>query len=289
MLLSKRLLRIRRTLRKEWRGFYEELGAIDPQPTIIFHLETELELLTRHHESQYEGLLLSADLSFREVRDTYDLVLYLEDDPAQPSLLSLWLGHPRLRAIRTTDESGGLEQSIRAIQGVVGMPAREIERKFLLDTPPPPEVLKEARAIHISQTYLQQPSEGIELRLRKRSQDNHHTYYRTTKRSIGPGEREEEERIISFRLYQQQLLQRDPHRETIEKTRYCFLYQDQYFELDIFHHPRDLVLLEIETDDIHQAVHLPPWAQQAKEVTDHPAYQNAQVAMIPRNPFPIAS
>jgi CYTH domain-containing protein len=284
MLLTKRLLRMSRILRREWRRFYEELASIDPQPTIIFHLSTEIELLTRHHENQYEGLLLSADLSFREVRETYDLVLYLEDDPAQPALLSLWLGHPRLRAIKTTDESKGLDQSIRAVQGVVGMPGREIEKKFLLDAPPPPEVLQEARAIHISQTYLDSGSKRVEVRLRKRSQDNHHTYYRTTKRFIGPGEREEEEQIISFRDYQHELLQRDSRRETIEKTRYCFVYESQYLELDVFHHPTALVLLEVETDDIHKKVQLPSWAQKAKDVTDDPAYQNYQVAMLPRNP-----
>ena len=61
----------------------------------------------------------------------------------------------------------------------------------------------------------------------------------------------------------------------------CFLWEQQYFELDLFRDPAEgLVLLEIELDDIDQPVSLPPFLEIDREVTDDPAFLNSELARM---------
>lgn len=67
----------------------------------------------------------------------------------------------------------------------------------------------------------------------------------------------------------------------IRKIRYCFLFKNQYFEMDVFCDPQcGLCLLEIELEDEHQQVEFPPFVKVRMEVTDDPAYSNYEIAKI---------
>jgi CYTH domain-containing protein len=69
--------------------------------------------------------------------------------------------------------------------------------------------------------------------------------------------------------------QADPSRQAIVKKRRCFLYNDRYFQIDVYQQPMNgLVLLEgyldydQSADAEKSSTHLlPPWLQ-LKEVTD---------------------
>ena len=64
----------------------------------------------------------------------------------------------------------------------------------------------------------------------------------------------------------------------IAKTRHCFLYDNQYYELDVFDFNDEIGLLEIELNSIEQEVSLPPFVKIIKEVTNDKKYKNKEIA-----------
>jgi CYTH domain-containing protein len=190
--------------------------------------------------------------------------------------LQAWVGHSHLRIIgNETDFETKLRRTLLAVTHVLGIPEPlEIERKFLLAWPPDlaHPVLAQAQAIEIEQRYLLSEDETVR-RVRKRSQRGHITYYFTEKAELRPGVREERERIIGPREYLRFLSEVDPTRKPIRKTRYCFAWENAYFELDRFHTPEGLWLAEEG-----ESPQLPDFLSIAREVTEDPAFSNAQLA-----------
>lgn len=71
------------------------------------------------------------------------------------------------------------------------------------------------------------------------------------------------------------MAQRDDNHHTIYKTRRCFLWQQTYFQMDIYQAPRNgLILLEAYTTLSGQALKakLPAFLNIVREVTDDPEY-----------------
>jgi len=205
---------------------------------------------------------------------------------ADQHIKAAWLGHPHLRIIdNSTLFKGKMKRLVKTCQRLLGFPVSvEIEKKFVLKKPiatiglPVPH-----QDVYIQQAYLEDPH----TRIRKRVQDTTHPfaqpiYYRTEKvPTQDPLIREEREEQISEREYQRLMLQRDMNREVIEKIRTCFIWKNQYFELDHFFSPcrlQSLALLEIELTEKHDTVTVPSWLGKVREVTDDPLYGNYELA-----------
>lgn len=195
-------------------------------------------------------------------------------------LIAAWTGHPHLRIIdNSTDFEGKIHRVMEALARVVGIPEPvEIERKYLVKEvatiPVPHEV------VEIEQVYLL-TSDGSHARIRKRGQRGSYTYFHTLKRTVKPGHRIEEERQITPREYASFLTNADPSMRPIKKTRTCFLWNSQYYELDHFLCPHQgLILLEAELDSLDQNVAIPPWVTVERDVTLEPEYSNAALAKI---------
>lgn len=200
-----------------------------------------------------------------------------------------WLGHPHLRVIdNSSDFAGKINRVLRAVCNVVGVPAPiENERKFLIShhngfgTVP-------VEHIDIEQTYL--VAEKGEARVRKRGQHGSFTYTHTIKykrtdygfedADIPINASIEIERMISSREYLDLLVKADQLKQPIKKKRSCFLWKNQYFELDMFISPRKgLCLLEAEMDDESTSLELPPFLTIEKEVTGDKKYSNTNLAL----------
>lgn len=193
-------------------------------------------------------------------------------------LIAAWTGHSHLRIIdNTTNFESKIRRVVDTVSRIIGVPEPvEIERKYLVskvgEIPVPHET------VEIEQVYLQ-TSDGNHARIRKRGQKGSYTYFHTLKRVIGPGQRIEEERQITPREYASFLTNADPARNIIRKTRTCFLWNAQYYELDYFFSPcPGLILLEAELDDAQQAVIIPPWVEVIRDVTEEDQYTNATLA-----------
>lgn len=162
----------------------------------------------------------------------------------------------------------------------------EIERKFLLKgfnrsifTGAGIEFLES----HIEQLYLIPPANepGTVLRVRKRTQDDVATYWRTSKKCIGSGTNEEIENEITASEYESSKQNREPSTAPIVKKRLCFTYEGQFFELDIFEgYHQGLCVLEIELSSRDQEVTLPTFLEIDREVTDEKGFSNRNLAQI---------
>ncbi|MBI4118131.1 MAG: AAA family ATPase [Parcubacteria group bacterium] len=199
--------------------------------------------------------------------------------------LEAWIGHPHLRVIdNSTDFEGKLKRLFQEVCRVLGIPVPlEIERKYLIDPSFEPEQLPVPFVrVDIEQMYLSGGATGNEGRIRRRGQNGASVYYRTHKWELpGTFARAETEKHISSETYGELAQLRDPGFAVVQKDRYCFVWQGQYFELDRFHGPAPgLLLLEIELTEENSAVSLPPFFAGAKDVTGNKMYSNYEIARI---------
>lgn len=152
----------------------------------------------------------------------------------------------------------------------------EIERKYLIACPSEELLasLPEADPTEITQTYL--TSNGKEMRRvrRRGSAEKGWQYTYTRKQTIGFGKHIELEDEIGEEAYARLLQEADPDMHPIEKVRWCFRYEGQLFELDVYAFSRTLATLEIELPDIDAPVTLPPMLDILADVTGRRGYSN---------------
>ena len=198
-------------------------------------------------------------------------------------LIAAWTGHPHLRVIdNSTDFEDKLRRLIAEIRSFLGEPEpMEIERKFLIEYPDISwlEQFPACRKVDIIQTYLV-AKEGEEVRVRQRGENGSFSYYKTTKRRISSIKRMELETRLSQDDYLRHLVNADPSKRPIHKSRYCLMYENQYFEIDLFPFWQDKAIVEIELADENSAVSFPPELNVIREVTEDEAYTNAALAQI---------
>lgn len=194
-----------------------------------------------------------------------------------------WLGHPHLVVVPNEGSfDDKLRRTLRAVLNVLGEPEPvEIEKKWLLTKVPDVSRLK-ALPVSIRQTYLQPNRQGETLRVRARTVDDHTTYYKTVKQDTDrPGVKLEYEAIISQDAYESLLGFADPNRTEIVKTRWVFTYRGQHFELDHFHAPRDLWVLEAELVFAEDWIELPEAVLgPLKDITGDKRYSNRRLSKI---------
>lgn len=250
-----------------------------------------------------------SDLSLNEVelRDNYDAVFHLvtaangaedfytnENNTARTEtpeqaceldnkLLSSWTGHPHLRVIdNSTSFNEKIRRLIAEITSFLGEPEPfEIERKFLIEYPDINwlENFANCKRIEIIQTYLKSIGED-EVRVRQRGMNGNFIYFKTIKKKVSELKRVEIEKRLSKDEYLTLLMEADTERRQIRKTRYCLMYENQYFEIDVYPFWNDKAILEIELNDENTEIQFPEKIKIIKEVTDDESYKNASLAKI---------
>lgn len=248
----------------------------------------EMNLSTQEIFSMYDGVfhLVSAAIGAPEAYSKANNKVRIEDIEqavdADKRTLDCWVGHPHLRVINnegvTFDQK--ITNLIKEILSLLGEPIpMEIERKFLVRMPNIPELQKKYRIFRseIIQTYLES-TDGVERRVRQRGNFGDYSYYYTEKCQVEFGTRQENEKVINQREYLTLLMEADTTRKQIRKTRYCMVYKDRYFELDIYPFWKDEAILEIEVNDINDSFEMPPEIKIIKEVTGDKSYSNFEIA-----------
>lgn len=196
----------------------------------------------------------------------------------QNNLLSVFIGHPHFRFIknenRFNDKILNLKAEIDTILNGI-----ETEIKYLIEYPDFNELEKiGAYKTEISQTYLLSPIGSHRIRSRKTGDIT--TYFETLKIRITGMSANEDEHIISKEEYDELMLNADPNKNTIIKDRYCFLFDGQYFELDVFPFWDDKAFVELELTDPKQKVNLPSFIKLIKDVSKNKKYKNNYLASL---------
>lgn len=162
----------------------------------------------------------------------------------------------------------------------------EIERKFLVSIPVK-EQLEQLNIVsekHIVQTYLHRGKSGTQRRVRSIRENDQEKYYYTEKQFISPIKRIEEEYEISRTEYENRLRDADGELVPVIKTRYCFEYSGQLFELDIYPYSDEYAVLELELSDPKQEIFFPENINVIKDISADKAYSNAALAKAGRFP-----
>ena len=244
----------------------------------------------RHNEilNRYDGVFhlvtaaIGAPEAYTKANNAARMETLEEAIDADARTLKAWIGHPHLRVIN--NEGVNFEQKmtklLSEIMSLLGEPTPlEIERKFLIKKPDINILMEKynATASDIVQTYLTSEP-GVERRVRQRGTYGDYTFYYTEKREVETGVREERERIIDIKEYADLLIEADHTKKPIKKRRYCFVYEDRYFELDIYPHWNTEAILEIEVSSIKDKFSIPEDIEVIKEVTDDRSYSNYELA-----------
>ncbi len=161
----------------------------------------------------------------------------------------------------------------------MGTTGIEIERKFRLRALPDAGVLAANGAVprRLVQVYLGGEPFGRRVRRIERA-DGSVEHRLTRKERIHAYAFREEESVIEAAAYDALLAEADPAMTPVRKTRWVVPHGDQVLEIDDFEAPEGLVLLEVELRSDDEAVTLPDWLGEWREVTGDPAYLNVNLA-----------
>jgi len=295
-------------LQKEKERIFEQAArTMDCDKVLIVCDRGMLDNKAYMSEPEFQQVLSVTKQNEVELRDSYDAVFHLvtaakgaeefyttannaartetaaEAAALDDKLISAWTGHPHLRIINNaSDFETKMKRLIAEISAFLGEPEPlEIERKFLIEYPDINwlENIPNCQRIEIIQTYLVS-KEGEEVRVRQRGMEGNYIYFQTTKKNVSGLKRIEVERRLSKEEYLTLLMEADPAKRQIRKTRYCLTYENQYFEIDVYPFWNDKAIIEIELSDETAEISFPKQIKVVKEVTEDAAYKNASLAMI---------
>lgn len=287
------------------RVFEKAASMMDKEKALIICDRGALDNRAYMSDGEFRSLLTAMGLNEVTLRDGYDAVFHLvtaakgaeqfyttannvarteglqQAVELDERVLSAWTGHPHLRVIdNSTDFETKLRRLIAEICAFLGEPEPfEVERKYLIRYPDIQwlESLPNCQRVEIIQTYLNSSGED-ELRVRQRGADGNYIYYLTNKRRVSDVKRVEVERRLSKDEYLRLLMNADTGRRQIRKTRYCLMYDNQYFEIDVYPFWQDRAIMEIELCDENAQIVFPPQLQVIKEVTEDLRYSNSALA-----------
>ncbi|KAJ2991243.1 hypothetical protein HDV02_003903, partial [Globomyces sp. JEL0801] len=250
--------------RNEWLRMLHELqldevALRDHRYDCVVHLVTaakgaEAFYSLENNATRTEGLELAASL------DT--------------AVMNAWVGHASLQVIDNVSVKNFTEKCDRVVQAVstrLGLTSdqnrygKQVKKhkflvnnyKFSKDFPVP------YRDFHVEQVGM--TSVHLNMTIRYPEHD---------------GQRVEIRRNISPREFESLRSQSDPTRKTITKLRRCFLYNDRYFQLDLFQAPQEgLVMLEayLDYEGNSNRLLVPDWLD-CTEITDQNQYSMFSLA-----------
>lgn len=148
----------------------------------------------------------------------------------------------------------------------------EIERKYILKRLPyftPDQVLS------IMQFYT---SAGSRYRSSTNMETKNTFFYKTDKTPVSDGVNEE----IESEIHQLEFYYNMQHAvKALHKVRHVFRWVGYKFELDVFSHHKELVLMEVELKSMDEEFEIPTFLQELilEEVTGQKEYNNFQIAV----------
>ena len=294
------------TLQLDKERVYERAAATMPADKILIVCDRgAMDNKAYMDELDFACLLEELGMTEVQLRDEYDGVFHLvtaakgaeefyttaghaarTESVAQAAalddkLIAAWTGHPHLRVIdNSADFEHKLRRLIAEIRALLGEPEpMEIERKFLVEYPDLDwlEQLPNCRKVDIIQTYLL-ALPGEEVRVRQRGENGSYIYFKTRKRRVSETARVELEERLTQAEYLKLLMDADPEKRPIRKTRWCLTYENQYFEIDVYPFWTDRAIVEIELREENTPIRFPKQLTVIREVTSDERYQNASLA-----------
>uniref|UniRef100_A0A2P2HW69 TRPL translocation defect protein 14-like n=2 Tax=Hirondellea gigas TaxID=1518452 RepID=A0A2P2HW69_9CRUS len=235
--------------------------------------------------------MVSASLGAEDFYSTEDHVVRSENIQLARDLdrkaAQAWVGHPYFDVI---DNSTDFDQKIKRLISMVcqklsvdtgdRLENNARKMKFLVHGPlAPPEMFPKFQDFTVEHMYLRTNSRKMQARVRKRGANGNHSYTYTIRKPEKLGQIVEVRTQVTQRDWITAKGQADEEHFPIYKTRRCFLYNDQYYQLDIYREPchqrcNGLMLLETYSTltPEEMGLRLPSFLNVVKEVTGNPEY-----------------
>jgi len=196
-----------------------------------------------------------------------------------------WVGHPYYDRIdNSTDFETKMRRLCRAVTARLHIPhAEELlnsdskKKKFLVECESLEPTIEKPwprfRDFQVHHDYLPCFPNGPQARIRRRGRHGKWMYTHTVRKEVA-GEMVETRTNVSRQIYDQLLAQADRESNvTIEKTRRCFVWQNQIWQLDIYSTPHPgLMLLETYSALPTDQLTMPDFLTIKREVTGEPSY-----------------
>ena len=196
--------------------------------------------------------------------------------------LRAWSGHPNLRIIdNAINFEDKINRAIREIYRIVGQPEPMVRKRKHLISMPDMETLAERYAvvpIDMVQTYLCMTNPCIERRVRRQKHGGDYMYFYTEKHIRPDGTKWDTEKPITEKDYNRYLLEADPELQSVDKTKYRFVYDSCRFEIDVYPFSADKAVMFRYSENDEAAI--PPEIRVIREVTGDPDYKNKQLANV---------
>lgn len=196
--------------------------------------------------------------------------------------LRAWSGHPNLRIIdNAINFEDKINRAIREIYRIVGQPEPMVRKRKYLISMPDMETLAEryaAVSIDMVQTYLCMTNPCIERRVRRQKHGGEYMYFYTEKHIRPDGTKWDTEKPITEKDYNRYLLEADPELQSVDKTKYRFVYDSCRFEIDVYPFSADKAVMFRYSENDEAAI--PPEIRVIREVTGDPDYKNKQLANV---------
>ena len=196
--------------------------------------------------------------------------------------LRAWSGHPNLRIIdNAINFEDKINRAIREIYRIVGQPEPMVrKRKYLISMPDMENLAERYAAVPIDmvQTYLCMTNPCIERRVRRQKHGGEYMYFYTEKHIRPDGTKWDTEKPITEKDYNRYLLEADPELQSVDKTKYRFVYDSCRFEIDVYPFSADKAVMFRSSENDEAAI--PPEIRVIREVTGDPDYKNKQLANV---------
>lgn len=253
-----------------------------------------------NNEEFLEVLRRVGSISYGDLINSYDLVIFLKgaesfytlennrarSETASESMalgnktLNVWLGHKNIHIVNPKDTiEEKQDEVIRIIDEFILESQIKSQEKYLIDlSKSNMDLLSSISAVaHIKQVYLRS-NELEEKRLRKLTIRNSDSYFLSTYKTDEFNNKAlVREKKITKDLYEELINFQDEESTIINKTRYYFSYNDEYFQLDVFDEDNTYGLLEINTSK-KDNVDIPPFINVIKCVTNDKNYSNKNIS-----------
>ena len=299
-------LLIRQQLEKE--NLYDEVIAALPkeEKCVIICDRGVFDSKTRCESDSYDDILNKLKLNENDLNNAYDMVIHLTtaaigkmkyyngSDEAMPKdeairidkmTLASWIGHSNLMVIdNSTNFEGKVQKVLDYIYEYLGNTIKTRKQlKYLIDINKSKlGFIKDKNTVKldIKQFYLEEPlkKDTYERRLRLITHNGNTNYYFTVQKRYDKGLTKV---VTNYKMTEKEynsLLEFYNIKAAIEKTRYMFVENGQYYKLDVFDQIEYFAILEVDYNNNQEEILLPEDMAIVEEVTDDPNYSTEAIA-----------
>lgn len=294
--------------------FYGSLYKFYPrEKTIIIYDRGILDIGTELPRNTVAGLLQKHKLTIDAAYEQYDLVFHLvtaadgaehfylwnnptnitnaanvamesPDSAKQKDIetQSAWSGHPNLHIVQTTKSftekiNNVINQTLLALQEP-RIPSTI--RRFIIKKPSTTE-LADLNCVfrgNVIHTYLHSNDSKIERSVvQLGTKENGFQFYYVERVDVdGDKEKFISEQRITQQEYIHYLSESNPRMMAITKSKRCFVFENRYYEIELFPFEHKYAVLDLESD-VNSNSTFPPF-EIIKEVTGDPSFEDIEIA-----------